>query len=801
MLIEAARGGHTSVVNLLLRQPLMKRRQQLEQASAMAADSRKLAAMSAAVSGARNKHASSSSATSATPSNTATPAAVDGSANTSGGAAQANATTTTTSAASGGGGGNQTSGTGKTLSSTTTTTLQHISPPPPSSEELSQQQQQQVQDATSGGAPVVMVPATTTTSSAGSGDQQQPQKASLSVSTGSSGGGGGGSAPLQHPAKSKLAQKSGGKQQTQQQQQGNNGGREAGIYPQQQQQLPSDGGGGTDKGITSSLSSRKGAGGGGGSDLIGAKRPKMSSTTEPCPSSSSSLLAGMTPQQQQHISTLLATPTKMKMVDSDLPYVVTPPSTSAAASPGGVVSSAFSPGHYTTDSATALKNMQRLTSNANSPLKSGVMATSEVGTSVDVPPLLHSPQTHVVNSTHVNSNEVTLPSTQLTPDDIIQGHMTADDIVARYWQQQNISELSSSKHVVGESKANGARDEENAAQRMFSSGNFSTLPPHPVSSGQAAGYHHPSRFHASSSAMGIPPGATAEGGGGGGDPQSLLVNSLSTGEHSNNSVDSDAGTGITQAPSVDSHPLSNVDLTRLIPHLEALAGSLQNQSPLETHQYLAALAAQSSHLLHPPPVSTEDGNIDVPPDIGADENDVSLPPLDPAALFSAAEIAKLLPNLASLGAESQSDGAADFRTVATGAPSAVSVATTTTTATGLPYPSKYRPSMSTVRYMSRKFAGIAEMAGLTSADVGAGPDPGGGGGGVAMGAEEEGSEIDVDLLHQDPTRSLPPSLLLDNKFPLDIPPPSDLVPPENVSTWCMYTIGVSAVRIMLESLV
>ena len=771
MLIEAARGGHTSVVNLLLRQPLMKRRQQLEQASASAADSRKLAAMSAAVSGARNKHTSSSS-TSATPSNTTTPAAVDSSTNTSGGTAQANATTST-SAASSGGGSNQMLGTGKTLSSTTTTTLQHISPPPPL-EELSQQQHhQQVQDATSGGAPIVMVP-TITTSSAGSGDQQQPQQAGLSVSMGSSGGGG--SAPLQHPAKSKLAQKSGGKQQ----QQGNNGGREAGAYPQQQQQLPSDSGGGMDKGITSSSSSRKGASGGGG-DLIGAKRPKMSSTTEPpCPSSSSSL-AGMTPQQQQHISTLLATPTKMKMVDSDLSYVVTPPSTSAAVSPG-MVSSAFSPGHYTTDSATALKNMQRLTSNANSPLKSGVMATSEMGTSVDVPPLLHSPQTHVVNSTHVNSNEVTLPSTQLTPDDIIQGHMTADDIVARYWQQQNISELSSSKHVVGESKANGARDEENAAQRMFSSGNFSTLPPHPVSSGQAAGYHHPSRFHASSSAMGIPPGAAAEGGGG--DPQSLLVNSLSTGEHSNNSVDSNASTGITQAPSVDSHPLSNVDLTRLIPHLEALAGSLQNQSPLETHQYLAALAAQSSHLLHPPPVSTEDGNIDVPPDIGADESDVSLPPLDPAALFSAAEIAKLLPNLASLGADSQSDSGADFRTVATGAPSAESIATTTT-ATGLPHPSKYRPSMSTVRYMSRKFAGIAEMAGLTSADVGAGPDPGGGGG-VAMGvvgagSEEEGSEIDVDLLHQDPTRSLPPSLLLDNKFPLDIPPPSDLVPPENVS--------------------
>ena len=731
MLIEAARGGHTSVVNLLLRQPLMKRRQQLEQASA--SDNRKLAAMSA---GGRNKHASSSF--SATPSNTATTAVDSGSH--SGGTAQANDATTTTS----GNGSNQT---GKTLSSATTTMLQHISPPP-------EPIQQQVKD-TSGASAMAPVTTTAGTDQASLTSLQQAQQAGLSGSTGS-----GNSTPLQHHAKSKLAQKSGGKQQ---QQQGHNGGREAGSYPQQQQ-LISDSGG-TDKGITSS--SRKVAGG--GSDLIGAKRPKMSST-EPCTSSA-------TAQQQQHISTLMTTPTKqLNVVDSDLSYVVTPPSTSA------VVSSAFSPGHYTTDSATALKNMQRLTSNANSPLKSGVMATSEIGTSVDVPPLLHSPQTHMVNSTHVNSNEVTLPSTQLTPDDIIQGHMTADDIIARYWQQQNISELSSSKHsssIVGKSKANGAGDDENAAQRMFSSGNFSTLPPHSVSSGQAS-YHHTSRFHASSSAMGIPPGA---GGGGGGDPQSLLVNSLSTGEHSNNSVDSDGSSIITQAPSVDSHPLSNMDLTRLIPHLEALAGSLQDQSPVDTHQYLAALAAQSSHLLHPPPVSTDDGSVDVPPDIGADEN-VSLPPIDPAALFSAAEIAKLLPNLASLR-DSQSDST-DFRAVAS-APSAESAATTTT---GLPHSSQsiYRPSMSTVRYMSRKFAGIAEIAGLSGSEVGTCPDPGGGGvamGVVGAGSEEEGSEIDVDLLHQDPARSLPPSLLLDNKFPLDIPPPNELVPPENVSTLCI----------------
>ena len=686
MLIEAARGGHTSVVNLLLRQPLMKRRQLLDQANAN--DSRKLA-----MSAARNKHTTSV----APPSSNTTPAVNNNNSGSNG---------STSNAASSS--GNQT---GKTLSSTST--LQHISPP----------EQGQVQD--------TVTPTPATTGSASMTGLQQPQLA------GSSGNGGGNSAGLghlQHHAKTKVVQKLGGKQQLQGQ--GNNAEREAGSYPQQQQ-LISDS---TDKGITSS--SRKGGG-----DLIGAKRPKMSSTELPSSSGTQ--------------SALMTTPTKQpNLVDSDLSYLVTPPPTSAATP--AVISSAFSPGHYTTDSATALKNMQRLTSNANSPLKSGVIA-SEVGTSVDMPPLLHSQAPHMVNSAHMNSNEVTLPSTQLTPDDIIQGHMTADDIIARYWRQQNISEVSSkhSSGSVNDSKANGTKDSmvESAAQRMFSSGNFSTLPPHPTSSGQAG--YHTSRFHASSSAMGIPPG--------GGDPPSLLVNSMSTGEHNNSATTGNSdSSNINQAPSVDSHPLSNVDLTRLIPHLEALAGSLQNPTSLESHQYLAALAAQS-HLIHPPPVLTDDNNIDVPPDIGVDEK-ISLPAsigsLDPSALLSAAEIAKLLPNLA--GFESQSDSD-DYRAVTSSADST----------TG---PSHMQPiypaSLSTLRHLSQKLQGYTPSSEM-------GPDPGGGGGvimGVAgVGSEEEGSDIDVDLLHQDPVRSLPQSLLLDSKFPLDIPPPNDLIPPENVS--------------------
>ena len=718
MLIEAARGGHTSVVNLLLRQPLMKRRQQLDQASAAASDNRKLALSATG----RSKHVTM------TTTSAPTPVADDSSGS-------------IVNAASSGG-CNQT---GKTLSSTST--LQHISPP--------EQSQLVQQDSTT----TTVAPGPTgSTGVTGLTSLQQIQQVSTSCAA-TSGLAGGSSVYLQHHPKVKLVQKSGCKLH---QQQAHTAEREAGFYPQQQQLI---GDGGIDKGLASSsvmTSSRKGSG---GSDLIGAKRPKMSSTE---PSSSSVT------------QPIVTTPTKQpNLVDSDLSYLVTPPATSTTPS---VISSTFSPGHYTTDSATALKNMQRLTSNTNSPLKAGVMA-NEVGANVDVPPLLHS-QTHMVNSnsTHVNSNEVPLPlssTQQLTADSIIQGHITADDIIARYWQQQNISELSSNPHtssssssVMSESKANGSREN---TQRLFSSGNFSTLPPHPTSLGQAS--YLASRYYPTGGTMGgiIPPGE----GGGGGDPRSLLVNSLSTGEHTNANSDttgiSDVS-NVTQTSNIDSHPLSNVDLTQLIPHLEALVGSLQHQSPLDTHQYLhvAALAAQSGHLLHPLPVSTKDGSISMPQDVGVDGKTLlpgALGSLDPSALFSAAEIAKLLPNIA--GYEPQSDGA-DFRAVARASSS------TNPAPTGPPLSQSSQPiypaSLSTLRHLSQQLTG-----GIPSSEMH--PDPGGGivmGGamGVAgVGSEEEGSEVDVDLLHH-------------CKFPLDIPPPNELGPPENVSS-CIYVYVIS----------
>ena len=651
MLIEAARGGHTSVVNLLLRQPLMKRRQQLDQASSLSNENRKLS----------RKHA---------------PSAVT--------AAVASTTTATQQ--------------GKPL----TSTLQHITP----EQTLPASQVQTTPD----------TPTCVPTS-------QQPSSTSSSGSTAPIAGNFGSSGHLQPHAKMKVTQKPVKRQslpqqqQQQQQQQGQGVGKEGGSQ-QQQQQLLSDAPDKASK-ASSAPSSRKvsqgsvGSSGGEGRDLIGAKRPKMSSTDP-------SLLATQ--------STPMTTPTKQPLVDADLAYLVTPP-------PAPDIPSAFSPGHYTTDSATALKNMERLTSNTNSPLKSGTIPPSEIGTSVDVPSLLQS-HAQMVNSAH---SEVTLPHPQLTPDDIIQGHMTADDIIARYWRQQNISDtpkhsqaITAVPSSVGEGKTNGAKESvgDSGAQSMFSSRNFSSLAT-PPPSGQGGSGYHASQFHSSSSASasGMPAAAS----------QSLLINSAATGDHSNNS------SNITQAPGVDSHPVSNMDLTRLIPHLEALAGSLHtNPTSLES-RYLAALAAQSQ-LIHPP-ISSEDNSVDLPPDFGDGKSSL---PASIGALDPAAEIAKLLPTIANF--ESQSD-AAEFPAMSS--------------STGPLSQPIYPTDLSTLRHLSQKLQGHA-------LDSEMGPDLGGG-------AEEEESELDVDLLQQNPARSLPPSLLLDNKFPLDIPPPNDLIPPENVS--------------------
>lgn len=685
MLIEAARGGHTSVVNLLLRQPLMKRRQLLEQAS-LSNESRKLIAAYG------RKHATPSSVNATTAAAGSTPASNAGG----------------TSIA-----GQQ----GKPL----TSTLQHMTPE--QTIPLSQAQQPNLDAASAAAANGAGK--TSMTSS-----QQAPVTGSMGLAASGAGGGGGGnvapgSVHLQHPGKMKPALKVVKQKSQPQQSQGQLSGREGGA------QLVSEV---TDKAMTSLSSGsaplKASQGSSEGHDLIGAKRPKMSSADPSLPSATQ--------------SALMTTPTKQPLrVESDVPYMVTPTSPH----PVSDVSSAFSPGRYTTDSATAIKNMQRLTSNTNSPLKSGlVSSSSELGSSVDAPPLLHS------QANLVNSRGVTLSSAQVTPEDIIQGHMTADDIIARYWQQQNISTSETSRTSPGKtssvsSKANGTTKDttisESSAQRMFSAGNFSTLPSpgHAPRFGAASG---------STAAVGMPPG----------DPQSLLVNSMPTSDRGSGGGGGGVPSSITQAPAVDSHPLSNMDLTRLIPHLEALAGSLQNPSSFESH-YLAALAAQSQLIHHPLPVSSEDNTIEMPQEVA--DNKVSLPSsigaLDPSALLSAAEIAKLLPNIASL--ESQTD-AADF--VAT--PSSSS-----SLSTGQSSQPIYPTSLSTLRHLSQKLQGHVPSSEMR-------PDPGGGGEGTEE--EEEHNDLDVDLLHQNPARSLPPSLLLDSKFPLDIPPPNDLIPPENV---------------------
>ena len=630
MLIEAARGGHTNVVNLLLRQPLMKRRQQIDQSN----ENRKLA-MSA------RKHANS--------------------------APSVNSASSVAPVAD----GDQ----GKPL----TSTLQHLGP----EQTLPQSQ-------------VLSNP------------PDHAQQVSLTGLTGSASSNPG-SVQLQHPGKSKAVLKSTKNQ----------------SLPPQQHRLVREGDDLQQQQVTEAAekivaASRKiNPGSTGpvgvveGQDVIGAKRPKMS--------------GGDPSLSAVNQSTVMATPTKPSLVDSDVSYLGTPPHSSA--------SSTFSPGHYTTDSATALKNMQRLTSNANSPLKSGTIPHSDAGSSVDVPPLMHT-------QTHVDGGNLAPPSSaQSTHDYIVQGHMqAADDIIARYWRQQNVSEAEGSPMTpmtpgcsVTEGKPNGAKEtvSDGSGQRVFPSDSLDQT---------GGGVYHAPRFHASSSAMGMPPG----------DSRSLLVNSSTAGDSST----------ITQAPGVDAHPLSNMDLTRLIPHLEALAGSLQNPSSFES-QYLSALAAHSQLVHHP--LSSEDNTVDLPPDIG-DEKILpsTIGSLDPSSLLSAAEIAKLLPNIANFESHSESS---DFPAVPTGAQSQPI------------YPS----NLSTLRHLSQKLQGHTPSSDMR-------PDPGGGATldeeeeGEEEEEEEEGSELDVDLLQHNPVRSLPSSLLLDSKFPLDIPPPNDLMPAENVSS-------------------
>ena len=202
---------------------------------------------------------------------------------------------------------------------------------------------------------------------------------------------------------------------------------------------------------------------------------------------------------------------------------------------------------------------------------------------------------------------------------------------------------------------------------------------------------------------------------------------------------------------------SNADITRLIPHLEAIAGSLQNTPSLESH-CLAALA--QSQLLPalaqydpdtPQTAQLPDSLQNVPlmaPGLSSDGKQLLLPnsaTIDPATLLANLDMNTLMQNLASPELQA-SDLSSDMHTQPV-------------------YPADF----SSLKRLSQKMQAAAVAQSSSSSSDRA---SGGGGGG--------GHQLEADLL-QSRARPLTASFLLDHNFPMDIPPPTDLLP-EHVSS-------------------
>ena len=295
---------------------------------------------------------------------------------------------------------------------------------------------------------------------------------------------------------------------------------------------------------------------------------------------------------------------------------------------------------YAADSSTALKNIQRLTATTGA-------ASSQFG--------------------------------GVSPEDIIQGHVTAEDIINQYWMQR----ARQSSTSEGTADGTGGETMSETAQSMFSAGNFGRdLPLHPQGATLQQPYAVP-KFHASSNST------------------------------------NGSGEGNASTQPLDSF-LSNADISRLIPQLEAIAGSL-HPSSLES-QYLAALA-QSQML--PALVSATGGsqalpNIEAAQAANAEGKEInSLPSV-------VAEMAKFLPSLANL----------ETQTVE------------------LPVELRTQPIYSTEFHPLKQLSQKMHSSNSDSYSE---------------------QNFDVDVLQNRP-RSLSASFLLDGNFPLDIPPPADLIP-------------------------
>lgn len=260
---------------------------------------------------------------------------------------------------------------------------------------------------------------------------------------------------------------------------------------------------------------------------------------------------------------------------------------------------------YATDSATALKNIQQLTSAHASQFSAVAKDTkSSTATSlstgiVDVPSV--DAQIPLV-STSQEQQFVQLSSDELIAD-IIQGHAITEDMARRISLRDELvtkcSRLSlptSKAPVVSTQKG---VDQIESAQKVFSSGNFSKQVPLSTSSTK----------NASSSSADSPAPLI--------DSHATNLRAKGTGA-STEGVPSSAvpsrGPGTTtyavptpsSQASDEDQAVANMNLRRLIPHLEVLADLLQNPSPLET-QYLEALSAKSQQVSPPVPATSPAG--------------------------------------------------------------------------------------------------------------------------------------------------------------------------------------------------
>ncbi len=297
---------------------------------------------------------------------------------------------------------------------------------------------------------------------------------------------------------------------------------------------------------------------------------------------------------------------------------------------------------YATDSATAMKNIQHWTAKATTSVFTQPTATTsstttatagrgDTGTSVDAPsqsqqqaPPLSNPATTIqryaqftpddIIQGHVTANDIM--QGHVTANDIMQGHVTAEEIITRYrlspQKQANSTKRQGEVPLPlpsGSATPGGVPlpppssltpiTMENA-QSVFSSGNFSNQVPlvYPVPSSK----NTPQSSASGSCDLHMTRGVQPE------EARHNLSHNASYSETPPSSIDG-----------FDGSAFPNMDLRRLIPHLEALADLLQNPTSLET-QYLAALAAKSQ--IFPPPL---------PPSSHSSSYSSSVPPTTAAA--------------------------------------------------------------------------------------------------------------------------------------------------------------------------